>query len=65
MSQVLSSRVDLLGVTEGDALVHIELQSTNDPDMALRMPEYSLRIYRQFKSFLNRSFYMWVNGSRE
>jgi predicted transposase YdaD len=51
MSQVLSSRVDLLGVTDGDALVHIELQSTNDPDMALRMAEYSLRIYRQFKKF--------------
>jgi uncharacterized protein DUF4351 len=49
--QVLSSRVDLLGETAGEALVHIELQSTNDPDMALRMAEYSLRIYRQFKKF--------------
>jgi predicted transposase YdaD len=51
MPQVLSSRVDLLGATAGEALVHIELQSTNDPDMALRMAEYSLRIYRQFKKF--------------
>jgi predicted transposase YdaD len=51
MPQVLSSRVDLLGVTADEALVHIELQSTNDPDMALRMVEYLLRIYRQFKKF--------------
>jgi predicted transposase YdaD len=51
MPQVLSSRVDLLGVTSDDALLHIELQSTNDSDMALRMAEYSLRIYRQFKKF--------------
>lgn len=49
--QVLSSRVDLLGETAEQTLVHIELQSTNDPDMALRMAEYSLRIYRQFKRF--------------
>jgi predicted transposase YdaD len=51
ISQVLSSRMDLLGATADDSLVHIELQSTNDPDMALRMAEYSLRIYRQFKKF--------------
>ncbi len=51
MPQVLSSRVDLLGETADGALVHIELQSTNDPDMALRMAEYSLRIYRQFRRF--------------
>ena len=49
--QVLNSRVDLLGETADQALVHIELQSTNDPEMALRMAEYSLRIYRQFKRF--------------
>jgi hypothetical protein len=51
MPQVLSSRVDLLGETPDQALVHIELQSTNDPDMGLRMAEYSLRIYRRFKKF--------------
>jgi predicted transposase YdaD len=51
ISQVLSSRLDLLGATADDSLVHIELQSTNDPEMALRMAEYSLRIYRQFKKF--------------
>jgi hypothetical protein len=49
--QVLSSRADLLGATSDGDLIHIELQSTNDPDMALRMAEYSLRIYRQFRKF--------------
>ncbi|HMF76711.1 MAG TPA: DUF4351 domain-containing protein [Bryobacteraceae bacterium] len=51
MPQVVSSRVDLLGATADGILGHIELQSTNDPDMALRMAEYSLRIYRQFRKF--------------
>jgi hypothetical protein len=51
MPEVLSSRVDLLGETADHTLVHIELQSTNDPHMALRMAEYSLRIYRQFRKF--------------
>jgi hypothetical protein len=41
----------LLGATEDDNLVCIELQSTNDRDMALRMAEYSLRIYLQFGKF--------------
>ena len=42
------SRVDLLGETADGRLVHIELQSTNDPYMALRMAEYALAILRQF-----------------
>jgi predicted transposase/invertase (TIGR01784 family) len=51
MPQVQSSRVDLLGATAEDNLVHLELQSSNDPTMALRMAEYTLQIYRQFKRF--------------
>jgi predicted transposase YdaD len=51
MTEVLSSRVDLLGETADKTLVHIELQSTNDLTMALRMAEYSLRIYRQYRKF--------------
>jgi len=47
MPQIQSSRADLLGATIDDKLVHIELQSTNDRQMPLRMAEYSLRIYRQ------------------
>ena len=39
-------RVDLLGETADRILVHLELQARNDPDMALRMAEYALAIYR-------------------
>jgi hypothetical protein len=51
MPTVQSSRVDLLGATAEDSLVHVELQATNEKDMALRMAEYALRIYRQFRKF--------------
>jgi hypothetical protein len=37
-----------VGKTEEGRLVHIELQSTNDANMALRMAEYSLAICRRF-----------------
>src|SRR2546423_1046545 len=46
--QVRSPRVDLLGETDDGSLVHIELQSANDPTMALRMAEYCLAVYRRF-----------------
>jgi len=49
--QVQSSRADLLGATLEGELLDFELQSTNDPDMALRMAEYALRIYRLFRRF--------------
>ena len=41
-------RVDLLGETAVGDLVHIELQSSNDARMALRMAESCLNIYRHF-----------------
>lgn len=50
-SEVRNTRVDLLGETEGGDLVHIELQSTNDPTMSLRMAEYCLRVFRLFGKF--------------
>jgi hypothetical protein len=43
---VQNTRVDLLGETAGGDLIHIELQSTNDSSMALRMAEYCLRVLR-------------------
>ena len=49
--QVQNLRLDLLGVTSDDELVQIELQTTNDQSMALRMAEYYLRIVRQHKQF--------------
>src|SRR5690242_17070513 len=46
-----SLRLDLLGEAADGALIHLELQSANDPDMAFRMAEYGLAIYRLFKRF--------------
>jgi len=48
---VQSTRVDLLGEATGGGLVHIELQSNNHPETALRMSEYCLRAYRVFGRF--------------
>ncbi|MDQ2841347.1 MAG: hypothetical protein M3Y72_09980 [Acidobacteriota bacterium] len=48
---VQNTRADLLGETATGELVHLELQSTNDPKMALRMAEYGLRIYRLLAQF--------------
>jgi predicted transposase YdaD len=42
---------DLLGRTVEGGLLHIELQSTNDPDMALRMAEYKLGFFRQHRRY--------------
>jgi len=51
LPEVQNTRVDLLGETAGGELVHIELQSTNDSTMALRMAEYCLRVLRFFGRF--------------
>jgi len=48
LPEVRNRRVHQLGETEDGRLVHIELQSTNDADMALRMLEYYAAVYRQF-----------------
>ncbi len=50
-SEVRTRRADLLGATADDQLIHIELQSSHDGEMALRMAEYSFGIYRQFRRF--------------
>jgi hypothetical protein len=44
-------RVDLLGMTASGALIHLELQSSNDPLMAVRMLEYSLAIRHKYGFF--------------
>ncbi len=48
LPRVQTRRADLLGETLGGELVHIELQARNDSEMALRMAEYALGIYRKF-----------------
>jgi hypothetical protein len=62
MPEVRSTRVDLLGEMAGGDLLHIELQSTNDPRMALRMAEYCLRVYRLFDRF-PRQILLYVGNS--
>ncbi len=47
LPQVRNRRVDQLGETDLGDLVHIELQSANDSQMALRMARYFLTIYEQ------------------
>src|ERR1044071_6083163 len=47
-------RVDLLGETPDGGLVHLELQSGNDPEMAFRMAEYAMGIYRMFHQLPNQ-----------
>lgn len=51
LPEVHSRRADMLGETAGGDLVHIELQSTNQSGMALRMLEYTTAIYGQFGRF--------------
>lgn len=49
--KVQMRRADLLGETISGELIHIELQSSNDAEMALRMADYCLGIYRRFRRF--------------
>ncbi len=51
LPEVRNRRADLLGETADGRLVHIELQSTHDAGMALRMLEYCAAIFRQFGRF--------------
>jgi len=49
--EVQQTRVDLLVETADLRLINIELQSTNDSLLPLRMAEYALRVYRLYKRF--------------
>lgn len=40
--QVQTRRANLLGATGSGHLIHIELQSTNDDHMPIRMAEYAI-----------------------
>jgi len=48
---VQNRRADMLGETRNGTLVHIELQSTNQPGMALQMLEYAAAIHGQYCRF--------------
>ncbi len=51
LPEVRNRSVDMLGESADGRLVHIELQSTNDGTMALRMLEYAAAVFRRFGRF--------------
>jgi hypothetical protein len=51
LPKVQNLRLDLLGETAGDELIHLELQSGNDARMPLRMAEYCLGVFRLLGRF--------------
>jgi predicted transposase YdaD len=63
LPEVMQTRVDLLGESSSLGLVHLELQSTNDRHMALRMAEYALRVYRKFE-ILPKQIVLYVGQER-
>jgi predicted transposase YdaD len=62
LPKVQNPKLDLLGEVKGGSLVHIELQSTNDQRMPLRMMEYCAGIYRQHGR-LPRQIMLYVGGA--
>lgn len=60
---VQQPRVDLLCRLANGELLHIELQSANDPQMPLRMAEYALHIYRIFGRF-PRQIVLYVGDAK-
>jgi hypothetical protein len=51
LPKIQNPRADLLGESAEGALVHLELQSSNDSDMPQRMAEYALGVHRLFGKF--------------
>ena len=62
LPEVRNLRADMIGETADGSLVQLELQSTNDADMALRMAEYALAVYRRFRKFPEQ-IVLYVGGS--
>jgi predicted transposase YdaD len=51
LPKVQNLRMDLLGEMADGDMLHLELQSRNDPEMPERMAEYALGAYRLFRRF--------------
>jgi hypothetical protein len=60
LPKVQNLRLDLLGETVDDELIHLELQSRHDAGMPLRMAEYCLGVYRLFGDSRGRCCCTWV-----
>jgi predicted transposase YdaD len=63
LPKVENPRMDLLGETAKGKLLHIELQSTNDPAMAIRMAKYMLRVREQYDRF-PKQFLLYVGEAK-
>lgn len=59
LPEVRSPRADMIGESAAGGIVHVEPQSTNDADMALRMAECALALYRRFGLFPQRWSFRW------
>jgi hypothetical protein len=51
LAEIRTRSADLVGESADGSLLHVELQSTNDAEMALRMLEYAAAIRRRFGRF--------------
>ena len=51
LPKIQNLRLDLLGETADGSLIHLELHSSNEAIVSLRMAEYSLGIFRLFGKF--------------
>ncbi len=63
LPKVQNLRLDLLGETEGAELIQLELQSSNDLSMPLRMAEYCLGVVRLLGRF-PRQILLYVGEAR-
>ena len=61
--KVEARRMDLLCRMSDGGLLHLELQSSNDPEMPLRMAEYALAVKRKFGR-IPRQIVLYVGRSR-
>jgi hypothetical protein len=63
LPHIRAPRVDLLGETESGEFIQVELQTTNDPAMPLRMLEYGVAIARRHGRF-PRQIVVYVGRDR-
>jgi hypothetical protein len=63
LPRVQNRRADLVGKFASGAIVHIEIQSENDPEMAMRMAEYALFIFRTHKQY-PQQLVLYVGNAR-
>ena len=63
MPQVRNRRADLVGVTADGRIFHFELQTTNDPDLPVRMAGYAVDI-RELWGRLPRQIVLYIGKNR-